>query len=203
MVEQPAVGGTAVGGTALADPAWLAARLIDLAAAWQIDDLRVAGTLWWYMASATLLDAPVHDSRVDPGLTALVVELRPDGSVARVRHTGSARRQIPALREMVRCIVVPLAEVSGAAERSLWAVTTDAIAGHCLAAPARADELTAAIPELPSPRFVDVGERRFVRRGSCCLIYRSPIAGLCTSCPKRPPAERDRLLAALVGDRPG
>ncbi len=194
MAAQP----VEVVGSALTDAEWLAARLSELAAVWRIDERRVAGTVWWYMAAAVLLDAPVHDPAVDPGLAALTVRLRPDGSVAAARYTGRTDRQAPALQDTLRGLVVPLAETSGVPVRSLWAVATDAIAAHCLVAPQRAAELARRIPELPTPRFVEVGGRRFVHRVSCCLIYRSPLAGLCTSCPKRPPAERERLLTELA-----
>ena len=72
------------------------------------------------------------------------------------------------------------------------------------------------VPEgvrLPQPHFRDfcdghfqptdvaaalAGEERDVhtvpQRVSCCMIYRSPAAGMCLSCPKQTPEERDRQL---------
>jgi len=47
---------------------------------------------------------------------------------------------------------------------------------------------------LPAPRYVDVAGVRFTRRVSCCLLYRLPPEPLCTSCPRRPAAEREVLL---------
>jgi len=49
-------------------------------------------------------------------------------------------------------------------------------------------------PPLPMPRYEDVGGRRFVRRASCCLLDRLPGMPTCTSCPRRPPRERQILL---------
>ena len=44
------------------------------------------------------------------------------------------------------------------------------------------------------PRYVDVAGVRFTQRVSCCLLYRLPPEPLCTSCPRRPAAEREVLL---------
>jgi ferric iron reductase protein FhuF len=63
------------------------------------------------------------------------------------------------------------------------------------AATALAGPLAAAVgAPLPAPRYVDVSGARFTRRASCCLLYRLPHEPLCTSCPRRPPAERQVLL---------
>jgi hypothetical protein len=47
---------------------------------------------------------------------------------------------------------------------------------------------------LPEPRYVDVAGARFTRRASCCLMVEMPGGSLCTSCPRRLPAERLALL---------
>jgi hypothetical protein len=47
---------------------------------------------------------------------------------------------------------------------------------------------------MPAPRYEDVGGARFTRRASCCLLYRVPHEVVCTSCPRRDPAERQVLL---------
>jgi hypothetical protein len=52
---------------------------------------------------------------------------------------------------------------------------------------------------MPRPRFTDVAGTRFVRRASCCLLYRLPGEGMCTACPGRPPAHRQVLLEAAAG----
>jgi ferric iron reductase protein FhuF len=90
-------------------------------------------------------------------------------------------------------------------ERPLWALATDSIANQLLAlgravgdvaaATALAAPLAAAIgAPLPMPRYVDVAGARFTRRASCCLVDRLPSGTRCTSCPRRPPAERLALL---------
>jgi ferric iron reductase protein FhuF len=63
------------------------------------------------------------------------------------------------------------------------------------AATALAAPLAAAVgAPLPVPRYVDVDGARFTRRASCCLLYRVPHEPMCTSCPRRPPTERQILL---------
>jgi ferric iron reductase protein FhuF len=90
-------------------------------------------------------------------------------------------------------------------ERPLWAIATDSLADRLLAlgravgdvprVTALAAPLADAVgPPLPAPRYEDVAGRRFVRRASCCLLYRVPGWPLCTACPRRAPAERRRLL---------
>ncbi|HVD26925.1 MAG TPA: (2Fe-2S)-binding protein, partial [Mycobacteriales bacterium] len=90
-------------------------------------------------------------------------------------------------------------------ERPLWAIATDSVANRLLAlgravgdvpaATALAAPLAAAVgAPLPVPRYVDVDGVRFTRRASCCLLYRMPHEPMCTSCPRRPPTERQILL---------
>jgi ferric iron reductase protein FhuF len=87
-------------------------------------------------------------------------------------------------------------------------IATDSIANRLLAvgqavgdvgrATALAGPLAAAIgAPLPAPRYVDVRGRRYTRRASCCLLFRVPGEPLCTSCPRRPPGERQVLLEGL------
>ncbi|MBP2210080.1 hypothetical protein JOJ87_000424 [Rhodococcus ruber] len=162
----------------------------------------------------------------DPDPARWRCTLRPDGYLGAVRSshllTGAdafARALGPALS----AIVVPLAGVSGASERALWAVASDSIANRALDA-GRAAHRTEdgcalaavlSVPPLLPPRFVDVGPggsgtaapgspesgRRFVRRSSCCLIYRATGSDKCTSCPRRAPADRDAALRRYVAAR--
>jgi hypothetical protein len=101
--------------------------------------------------------------------------------------------------------VAAVAEAGGMRERPLWAIATDSLANRLLALGqargdvARATALavplaTAVGPPLPVPRYEDVAGRRFVRRASCCLLCEVPHQLMCTSCPRRPPAERQILL---------
>ena len=122
-------------------------------------------------------------------------------------------------------VIEPLADVGRATERSLWAIAADSLATVLLsAAPVLASlrpsavvhaavgadwlaELAASIasagPRLrPLPRYLDVAvsgdppaTRRYVRRGSCCLLVRVP-DGKCLTCPNQTPADRLRRLTA-------
>ncbi|WP_280181989.1 (2Fe-2S)-binding protein [Nocardia farcinica] len=97
-----------------------------------------------------------------------------------------------------------MADSCGAGIPALWAIVADALGNRAVdaGAPAVAVELAARLgPPLPTPRFVEVGGRTFVHRVSCCLVYELPGSGLCTSCPKRPAAERAALLAEHAARR--
>jgi hypothetical protein len=103
-------------------------------------------------------------------------------------------------------------------DRPLWAIAADSLATQALAAgmavgdiargSAVAQELGAEIGDpMPLPRFEDVAytrhqsSERFVRRTSCCLIYRVPGTDLCTSCPRRPADDRLARLTAIADSR--
>jgi ferric iron reductase protein FhuF len=120
-----------------------------------------------------------------------------DGPAALGRHLDGALAQV----------IVPLARTGQVSERSLWAVAVDSLATRVLAetsvtpggtvrAPQIATAIAEAAPRLrPLPRYQEVTGRpgrpaqRYVRRGSCCLLFRVP-DGLCISCPKQIPADR-------------
>ncbi len=105
------------------------------------------------------------------------------------------------LRETLARIIPVVADVSGAGVASLWAIVADAIGNRAIdAGDAEAGARLArqVAGRLPVPRFTDIGGRRFVRRISCCLVFEVPNCQMCTSCPKRPAAERHELLSALA-----
>jgi len=98
--------------------------------------------------------------------------------------------------------VIPVvARVTGAGPAALWAIVADAIGNRAIDAgdPEAGARLAGQVGErLPAPRFTDIAARTFVRRISCCLVYEVPGCDMCTSCPKRPAAERERLLTELA-----
>jgi hypothetical protein len=170
---------------------------------------RVAATVWWYSASAVLMSPTLAGLVTGVPLSArpgdLTLAVGPGGLP--VAATSSAPSADPGaeLRELLTTVIQALAEVGSMRPRPLWAIATDALAGQLLtlgrvvgAVPtvtALASPLAAAIgAPLPAPRYVEVGGARFVRRASCCLVYRLPGGPLCTSCPRRPPSERRGLL---------
>jgi ferric iron reductase protein FhuF len=200
--------------TLLADVRWTADTLAACAPRQRTDDRRVLATVWWYSVSTVLLtpslaglvtgvplSARLPDTAVSMlagGLPVAAVSSAPAGDVA------------AELRESLGAVVAAVAEAGRMRERPLWAIATDSIANRLLAlgralgdvprATALAAPLAAAVgAPLPVPRYVDVGGARFTRRASCCLLYRVPHEPMCTSCPRRPPAERHVLLEDAAG----
>jgi hypothetical protein len=200
--------------TLLADVRWTADTLAACAPRQRTDDRRVLATVWWYSVSTVLLtpslaglvtgvplSARLPDTSVSMlagGLPVAAVSSAPAGDVA------------AELRESLGAVVAAVAEAGRMRERPLWAIATDSIANRLLAlgralgdvprATALAAPLAAAVgAPLPVPRYVDVGGARFTRRASCCLLYRVPHEPMCTSCPRRPPAERHVLLEDAAG----
>ncbi|HET9172277.1 MAG TPA: (2Fe-2S)-binding protein [Actinospica sp.] len=212
--------------TRLTDPTWLAEQVDLQALLWKTDDRRVLATLWWYSAS-TVLVAPSLSALVatgvarSPRLQDTVLQRHPSGRLLAARSTAVLGPDITelgsALESTLGTIIDALGPFTGGRTRPLWAIGTDAIANSLLWAGRESgcvDEATglaapiaAAAPgsRLPVPRYVDVPRAsaappaRFVRRASCCLLYRVPGQSLCTSCPRRDPAERLDLLRAAAG----
>jgi ferric iron reductase protein FhuF len=199
-------------GSLLADESWLSERVDQTGRQFRCDDRRTNATLWWYSASVVLLGPAVHALvRSGHGLDLSTSTLR-----FTVRFNGYLERVIPGaelgpgptafgrhLDDVLGQVIAPLARTGGAGERALWAIAADSLATRILAetpgddtAPALATAVAEAAGRLrPLPRYLDVQgrpgavARRYVRRGSCCLLYRVP-DGLCISCPKQTPAER-------------
>lgn len=211
MAAQPPATVTTVPGRVLTEPEWLAARIAEMGHSWGTTSPRIAGTLWWCMVASALVEqlarayAGDQDAPV-PALDRLECEVRPDGGVERVRvpaHAVPSVSSATALRDTLGVVIPPVAEVSGAGVPALWAITADAIGNRALDAgsPEAGARLAADIAgKLPVPRFVEIGGRTFVRRISCCLVFEVPGCQMCTSCPKRPAAERTALLADLAAE---
>ncbi|MGV9410480.1 (2Fe-2S)-binding protein [Nocardia sp. NPDC003693] len=212
-IEQSAVsvntGPVIVPGTHLLDARWLGERIADMGVSWGTGNTRVAGTLWWCMAASSLV-APVvgayaaGDPAPDTDIERISCEIRPDGGVERVFALGTVAADQQAgqvLRHTLSQVVPVVAEASGAGIASLWAIVADAIGNRALdlgdqEAGARLARDVAG--RLPVPRFSDVGARTFVRRISCCLVFEVSGCEMCTSCPKRPAAQREALLSELA-----
>ncbi|MFQ6397203.1 (2Fe-2S)-binding protein [Nocardia sp. KC 131] len=200
-----------VQGRTLTQPDWLAARIVEMGTSWGTTSPRIAGTLWWCMAASALVEplarAYAHEENGQPPvLDQLECAVRPDGGVERIQVTAPRDDAVEcgvALRETLAAVIAPVAEVSGAGAPSLWAIVADAIGNRALdaGAPAAGTRLAAEVADkLPAPRFVEIGGRTFVRRISCCLVFEVPGCEMCTSCPKRPAAERKALLEQLAAE---
>ncbi|PRX48382.1 ferric iron reductase protein FhuF [Prauserella shujinwangii] len=205
--------------TVLADESWLREDLDRAARLYGRASGRVLGTIRWYSASSVLV-APALESLVhtgialDPALESVTLDLHPDGRYVDAHSRRPLGRDVTqlgaALGAALTAAVTAGAAVSGATERSLWAIAADSIANRLLwAASAAGDEergmrLAEEIGDavgsrLPRPRFVRVGAKPVVRRASCCLIYEATGGEKCASCPRQTPAERTRRLELLLG----
>ena len=194
----------------LTDPGRVDTLLAARAARQGTDDLRVLATMWWYSASSVLLAPPltglVTGVPLSGRLDDMTLSVLPEGLPVAATSVGASGTGLAAeLRTTLDAVIPAIAEAGGMRERPLWAIATDSMAtvlltlgralGDVATATGLAAPLAAAIgPVLPSPRDADVGGARFVRRASCCLLYRLPGGPVCTSCPRRPPAERQLLL---------
>jgi ferric iron reductase protein FhuF len=208
--------GTVVPAARLADPGWTAQVLTERGARQRTTDRRVLATLWWYSVSSVLLTPALAGLVTGRPLSARLADTRLHllaGSVpiaATTSAAGVGADPLADLRASLEAVVGAVAEAGGTRSRPLWAIATDSLANRLLAlgravgdvdaVTALAGPLAAAIGEpMPAPRYVDVarstgGTARFTRRASCCLLYRVPHEVVCTSCPRRDPAERQVLL---------
>jgi hypothetical protein len=171
---------------------------------------RVTATVWWYSVSTVLL-APtlaglVTGVPLSGRLADTSLAFRPDGLPVAAVASAHGEDVAVELRETLAAVVAAVAAAGRLRERPLWAIATDSIANQLLAlgralgdvpaVTAHASPLVAAIgAPLPVPRYVDVAGARFTQRASCCLMLELPGGAVCTSCPRRNPAERLALLA--------
>ncbi|WP_216208851.1 (2Fe-2S)-binding protein [Amycolatopsis aidingensis] len=205
--------------TVLTDPEWLRADLRRGARLYGQADDRALGTVRWYSASSVLV-APALESLVlagtalHPGLAETTFHLHPDGRFAgatAARVLGADLTDLgAALAATIEPVVRAISALTGAATRALWAIAADSIGNRLLWAGGAAGDpelgtrfaapLAAAIGHrIPTPRYLEVGRSRVLRRSSCCLIYEATGGEKCTSCPRQPPAERTRRLHELLG----
>jgi hypothetical protein len=198
----------------LADADRTAERVAALGRRYRSADRRVLATVWWYSASAVLLTPVAAGLATGRPLSARLADttLYEVGGTLLAGVSAAPSGPDPAgdLRDALAAAIAAVAAAGGVRERPLWAVATDSLAGRLLAlgralgdvaaVTALAAPLAAAVGgPMPAPRFTDVGGTRFVRRASCCLLYRLPAEAMCTACPARPPEHRQVLLEAAAG----
>jgi ferric iron reductase protein FhuF len=169
----------------------------------------VLATVWWYSVSSVLLTPALAglvtgvplSGRLQDTAVAMLSGPQPIAAVSVAPGSDPAAE----LRESLGAAVAAVARAGRMRERPLWAIATDSLAnrlldlGRAVGDVARTTELAGTLASavggaLPRPRYEDVGGARFTRRASCCLVYLLPGQSMCTSCPRRPPAERRALL---------
>lgn len=210
--------------TSVTDQAWLAEQLRAQEAIWGIDDRYVLAMLWWYSASTVLVTPSLvgiaaAGCAFSPRLDQLLLHRDRSGLLLGSHSTvvlgADLDRLAGELRAALEVAIESLAALAGIRERPLWAIAGDVVAnrllwagtmaGRVTSASVLATELVAAMGgSLPVPRFLDIptgrGDTaiRFVRRVSCCQLYRVPHQEMCTSCPRRAAADREARLRSAV-----
>ena len=211
-------GSRPVPATALVDEAWTAELLELRALTARTEDRRVLATLWWYSASLVLVGPALAGLVTGRPLSARLADttLHLVGDLPWAATSGAAAGDVAAdvpadLGESLAAVVAVVARVGGVREAPLRAIATDALANKLLAL-GRARGDVAAVTSLagpvaraaglPAPRYVEAGGQVFTRRVSCCLAWRVPHEAVCTSCPRRDPAERQVLLEDTAARMP-
>ncbi|MBA3800942.1 MAG: (2Fe-2S)-binding protein [Geodermatophilaceae bacterium] len=209
------------------DVDWLEYQLDLQAQRWPSVDRRVLATLWWYSVSQvfltpTLASLFVTGCALSPRPADVELHCLPDGRIFTARSTAVLVESdvvdsvAAALRDGLAMAIPEVARAGATRERPLWALATDSLANRLLwlgrtsGAVDRATSLATTLvqligPPMPAPRYVDIQRRppragtvRFVRRGSCCLVYLEPGEAKCASCPRISPVSREALLTTAA-----
>jgi len=209
------------------DAEWLDTQIGLQTQRWPTVDRRVLATLWWYSVSQVMLTPTLASMFVTgQALSPLPVDVGlhclPDGRILTAESTAVLHGGNPvalvatAVRDTLEIAIPAIARAGANRQPPLWALATDSLAnrllwvGRACADVERATALAATLVNLigapmPAPRYVDIGRRpprtgqaRFVRRGSCCLIYLEPSEAKCASCPRLTPATRRELLTTAA-----
>ncbi|WP_158888986.1 (2Fe-2S)-binding protein [Amycolatopsis anabasis] len=209
----------AIPAASITDETWLRTRIGLSSKLYGCAPAEVLGTIWWYSASSVLV-APALESLVltgtalDPSLAAVTLDVVADGRFAGARSSavlgGDLDKLGAAFAGALEPAIETIAAVSGARIPALRAIATDSIgnrllwAGTAAGDPDRAMDLAGPLAaaignRMPRPRFARIGATPVVRRASCCLIYQATGGDKCTSCPRQPPAERERRLRSALG----
>lgn len=206
-----------VAGAWICDREWMDEQMRLGRRRWRTDDLFVLGTLWWYSVSRQLITPTITSSfltgtPLSPELGDVTLHWRSDGIIRGVTSYRVATEPMATVLDTaLGTTIEQVARICGKGERRLWSLAVDSIAncylrlgvavGRVEEAQDAAKRLVGDISEkLPQPRFESVhssqGDVRqvFVRRGSCCLIYKAPDKNYCMSCPRQHPETRHERL---------
>lgn len=220
--EQFVFGGSEVSGTD-----WIAESVRVGSEQFRLPEKQLA-QLWWYSFGNSVIAPAVHlmvGYESIPSLDLSRGRLAREGfwcGFSTDVAASSAREAGAQLAESVAPLIDALGSEFGLKPAPLWALTADALRQSALEAGNEnfdpvlgaqvAQELVAGLGRANGIDFSAVvdgevvpfdpalGEDCFVfaPRMSCCMIYRSPGSGLCTSCPKRPDERRIADMIALA-----
>lgn len=197
---------------AITDPDWFEQHMRRQESLWHTQDRRVLATLWWYLVSPwvvgpTLVSLTCGTEVLSADFADLTLHMTTDERV-----TGATSHRVllgddpvdsaaASLRDLFEHVIPIVADFGHMRERPLWAIATDALANrllwlgrataHDLDGLRKTTQLLSPLCHaigypLPQARYADT--ERFAtmhtHRCSCCLIYQTPGANKCASCPR-------------------
>jgi ferric iron reductase protein FhuF len=199
----------AVPAALLADAGWTAGRLPALGARYGSGDRRVPATVWWYSASSVLhtpaLAGPATGLPLSARLADTSVAVLAGGTPVAAASSAPGGDTAGELRETLAAVVDAVAAAGRMRARPLWAVAADSLgqpaagAGPGGGGGAPGHRACRTTGRRRRPAAAGAALRRRRRRPlhpAGVLLPALPAAAgpLCTSCPRRPAAERQVLL---------
>ncbi|GAA2183993.1 (2Fe-2S)-binding protein [Brooklawnia cerclae] len=213
----------AVAASSVLDGDWLDEQIRLRGLIWGIDDPFVLGTLWWYSASnwivlPTIATWFLAEQTLSPALADIRLHWRADSRIVGATSTATASGALgPGMADTLDQVITQVVRVCGRGERRLWAMAVDSLANRLLwlgkatgqvpRAREAAGELVNSLgrPGIPMPRFTTLPDLPpdvdsvWVRRNSCCLLYKVPGKANCADCPRLRPEDRELRLRARTG----
>jgi ferric iron reductase protein FhuF len=162
--------------TRIEDPDWLTEQIRLRGVIWSIENPKILGTLWWYSASAWLVNPPLASlamtgTALSGRLDDIVLHRLPDSRFTGSRSTAIAGASCDTLADQIAAsfdtAIAALRPFTGPHARPLWAIGADAIAtrllwvGRPTGRIAETSALLAPIADaigtrMPRPRFIDI-----------------------------------------------
>ena len=207
----------------LVDPSVMSCNIAATQRQFQLESEKDAAHLWlysfcntlvapslWLMVQESLCPSPNIDDGILQHREGMWWSFHP-GAMTTCDQFGAI------FADTIRPVIESLSEVTSASPAPLRAIAVDALgsaateAGNDDFAPEEGEECAATcehafceeaaswgarVPPFRSQWITDaMGEERVVVvRSSCCMMYRSPMAEMCTNCPRRDKESRRNLL---------
>lgn len=179
--------------TRIEDPLWLAEQIRLRGVIWGIESPKVLGTLWWYSASAWLVNpllASLAITRValSARLDDVVLHRLPCSRFTGSHSTATAGTTIDVLADQIAesfdTVITALRPFTGPHARPLWAIGADAIGTRLLWVGRATGQLEAATallapiadaigPRLPRPRYTEIPLPASGQEGSAGTYHRA------------------------------